>query len=59
MKQVYFSQIKRYIDTLTNPETFWDDVRLYLADKDYSDHTIKQAQIYAEQRYTKIGGMLK
>lgn len=59
MKQVYFSQIKRYIDTLTNPETFWDDIRLYLADKDYSDHTIKQAQIYAEQRYTKIGGMLK
>ena len=56
MKQVYFSQIKRYIDTLTNPETFWDDVRLYLADKDYSDHTIKQAQIYAEQRYLEIGG---
>ena len=56
MKQVYFSQIKRYIDTLTNPETFWDDIRLYLADKDYSDHTIKQAQIYAEQRYLEIGG---
>ena len=56
MKQVYFSQIKRYIDTLTNPETFWDDVRLYLADKDYSDHTIKQVQIYAEQRYLEIGG---
>ena len=56
MKQVYFSQIKRYIDTLTNPETFWDDVRLYLADKDYSDHTIKQAEIYAEQRYLEIGG---
>ena len=59
MKQVYFSQIKRYIDTLTNPETFWDDVRTFLMDKAYSDHTIKQGQIYAEQRYTKIGGMLK
>ena len=56
MKQVYFSQIKRYIDTLKNPRTFWDDIRSYLADKDYSDRTIKQAQIYAEQRYLEIGG---
>ena len=56
MKQVYFSQIKRYINTLKNPRTFWDDIRLYLADKDYSDHTIKQAQIYAEQRYLAIVG---
>lgn len=56
MKQVYFSQIKRHIDTLKNPRTFWNDIRAYLADKDYSDHTIKQAQIYAEQKYLEIGG---
>ena len=59
MKQVSFSKIKRYIDTMTNPETFWDDVWTFLMDKEYSDNTIKQGQIYAEQRYTKIGGMLK
>lgn len=56
MRVVYLSDIKRYIDTLKNPETFYDDIRAYLGDKDYSDHTIKQAQVYADKKYTELGG---
>ena len=41
------------LNTLTNPKTFWDDVRKFTK-KVYSDHSISRWQGLAEIRYEEI-----
>lgn len=41
------------LNSLTNPETFWDDVRKFTA-KVYSDRAIGQWQALAEIRYAEL-----
>lgn len=41
------------LNSLTNPKTFWDDVRKFTA-KVYSDRTIGQWQTLAEIRYAEL-----
>ena len=43
------------LNKLTNPDTFWDDVRK-LTKKITSDHSIKRWQILAEGRYRELTG---
>ena len=49
-----YSRIKK-LNALTNPETFWDDVRK-LTKKITSDHSIHRWQCLAEARYAIMTG---
>lgn len=46
------SKIKK-LETLTDPTTFWDDVRKFTK-RVTSDHSIHRWQCLAEQRYKEI-----
>lgn len=54
MKKIYFYNIKKFIDKLDSTILYWDCIRRYLSDKEYSDHTLHLAQVYAEQKYYEL-----
>ena len=43
------------LNALTNPDTFWDDVRKMVG-RTMSDHALHRWQILAEKRYREIIG---
>lgn len=50
--------IETRINSLDNPDSFWDDVREILGEEFFEDWEIKHLQIVAEQRFSQIGGEL-
>lgn len=50
-----FAKIEKLL-TLTNPDTFWDDVKAFTKDVK-SDHAIKRWQILSELRYEHLLGV--
>lgn len=42
------------LNKLTDPKTFWDDVRKILGNKPHSDHVLSRWQCLAEYRYNEI-----
>lgn len=52
-------QMEREINQLTNPSTFYEDVRQivgYYENRVIEDWNIKKLQRVADKRYTEIGG---
>lgn len=47
-----YSKIRK-LNTLTNAETFWDDVRKFTKNV-HSDHSIGRWEILAEKRWEEI-----
>lgn len=55
LRPMEYNDIKRIekLMTLTNPDTFWDDVRKFTR-RITSDHSISHWQHYAELRYLML-----
>ena len=54
MKTITLRQLKSFIDKLTDLDSFYQQIIDYLQPYDYTDHTINEAQRYADYKYNLL-----